>query len=181
MKEDYERKMRNVKKNATNIASSKYSDEQKCVTLYKNNGHQTNGWKLEVYYTLTNMNCKLLDPEVDMAQEIYNKNVSEKVVEACKLFTKGSLKIIDVEKLNYEKLQKSKSSTGHMNRLGKKKSMHKMEDELIEYIPGLRKNSKRFNSWIIWRKSLKINPGFCNYGKDHERMKTWFYNCLGLK
>ena len=50
--------MRNVKKNATNIAISKESDEHKCVTLYKNNGHQTNGWKLAVYYTSTNMNCE---------------------------------------------------------------------------------------------------------------------------
>ena len=59
------------------------------------------------------------------------KNTSEKVVEARKLFTKGSLKITDVEKLDYDKLQKWKSSSGHRNILGKKKSMDNMEDKLI--------------------------------------------------
>ena len=35
VKEDYERKMRNIKQNATNIASSKESYKQNCVTIYK--------------------------------------------------------------------------------------------------------------------------------------------------
>ena len=35
--------MRNVKQNVTNVTSSKELDEQKCVTLYKKNGHQGNG------------------------------------------------------------------------------------------------------------------------------------------
>ena len=39
-------------------------------------------------------------------RDIEFKNISEKVVEARKLFTEGSLKITDVEKLNYNKLQK---------------------------------------------------------------------------
>ena len=102
--------MRNVKKNATNIASSKESDDQKCVTLYKKNGHNTNSCKLVFYYTLTNMNCK----QYKLVRYIREKagsrgwdgtrdreleNISEKVVEASKLFTKGSLKITDVEKI----------------------------------------------------------------------------------
>ena len=51
-----------------------------------------------------------------------------------------------------------------------------MEDELIEYIRKPIKKSKRVTSWIIRRKSLKRKPDFCNYGKDHERMKNWFYH-----
>ena len=100
VKEDYERKIRNVKQNATNIASSKESYEQKCVTLYKNNGHQTNGWKLAVYYTLTNMNFKQSklvryiceksgSRGCDITRDRELKNISEKVVEARKLFKKG--------------------------------------------------------------------------------------------
>ena len=62
VRENYKRKMLNVEQNATNIASLKESDEQKCVTLYKKNGHKTNGWKLEFYYTFTNMDCKQSKP-----------------------------------------------------------------------------------------------------------------------
>ena len=160
VKEDHERKMRNVKQNATNIASSKESDEQKCVTLYKKNGYQTNGWKLAVYYTLTNMHCKQYKlvryirekagyRGWDGTRDRELKNISDKVFEARKLFTKGSLKITYVEKLNYDKIQKWKSSTGHRNILGKKKIMDKMDDELIEYICELIKNIKRVTSWII--------------------------------
>ena len=54
--------------------------------------------------------------------------------------------------------------------------MDNMEDELIEYIRELRKKSKMVTSMIIWRKSLKIKPDFCNHVKYHERMKTWFYH-----
>ena len=115
LKEDYERKMRNVKQNANNIASSKDSDQQKCVTLYKQNCHQTNGWKLVVYYTLNNMNCKQSKPVryiceksgsrgCDITRDRELKNISENIFEARKLLTKGSLKITDVKKLNYYKL-----------------------------------------------------------------------------
>ena len=50
--------------------------------------------------------------------------------------------------------------------------MDKMKDELIEYIRELRRKSKMVTSWIIWWKALKTNPDFCNYGRDHERMKN---------
>ena len=120
--------MRNVKKNATSTASSKDSDKQKCVTIYKKNGHQNNGWKLEVYYTLTNIDCKKCklvryireksgSRGWDGTRDKELKNISEKVVETHKLFTKGSHKITNVEKMNYDKLKKWKSSTGHRNRL----------------------------------------------------------------
>ena len=50
VKEDYERKMRNVKKNATSTASSKDSDKQKCVTIYKKMVTRTmaGSWKFTI-------------------------------------------------------------------------------------------------------------------------------------
>ena len=54
--------------------------------------------------------------------------------------------------------------------------MDNMEDEFIEYIRKLGKKSKGVTSWIIWRKVLKIKPDFFNYGKEHERIKNWFYH-----
>ena len=52
VKEDYDRKMRNLKDKATFQARKNETDIQKCVTLFKKNGHKKNGWKLAVYNTL---------------------------------------------------------------------------------------------------------------------------------
>ena len=77
--------------------------------------------------------------------------------------------------MNQDTLQKWKASTSGKKKIYKKTTQKDMEDEIVEYIRDLRKNCKRVTTWIIWRKAMKIKPDFCDYGKNKEKLKSWFY------